>query len=305
MIKNVHVLFICVVCLLLYNCDNEPYEGEIILPDNACELAMLNVSEALTSFSSASGVNYNMLCQAYKDALQNQIDICGDDGSLQTLIQDLGDCILNTENLCEDAEAATIVAQSAYENATADNFEDVCNNYKDALEYQITVCGDSDFLQDIIVQLDDCRPEFVDLIGVWTLVGWNTDMARDINNDGIVTNNYLEEIDCYTNETIEFNANGTGAFYYRSEAQITYTPNSDGSDEDFFVSCSEINESLNFTWSETINTVEIITENGIALSYLRNGNSLNIGIDDGFVATNTIDGESMIIERVIFVYVKL
>lgn len=39
------------------------------------------------------------LCNAYKTALQNQIDVCGDDnGALQTIIDGLGDCSQNQSN---------------------------------------------------------------------------------------------------------------------------------------------------------------------------------------------------------------
>lgn len=58
---------------------------------------------------------------------------------------------------CEDAAAATIAAAQAFNNATNDNYADLCNDYKDALQDQIDACGDdSGALQAIIDDLGDC-----------------------------------------------------------------------------------------------------------------------------------------------------
>lgn len=47
------------------------------------------------------------------------------------------------------------------------------------------------------------------IIGVWKLVAWNVEGGFDINNDGVVSTNLLNEIDCSRNETLFFDNNGT------------------------------------------------------------------------------------------------
>ncbi|MEN3324366.1 hypothetical protein VP395_11560 [Mariniflexile soesokkakense] len=44
--------------------------------------------------------------------------------------------------------------------------------------------------------------------GVWKLTDWNVADGFDINNDGIVNTNILNEIDCPNNETLVFESTG-------------------------------------------------------------------------------------------------
>ena len=245
----------------------------------------------------------SLYCQIYRDALEDQIEICGDeDGSLQLLINAIGSC--EVVNLCEDAIAATETARIIYESAADSTIEDLCNAYKNALEYQIDVCGDDGLLQSIIGELGDCIPEVVEIPGSWKLVSWNTDELRDLDNDGIVTNNYLDDMDCYDNETILFNTDGTGTMFLRSLAEFTYTPNNSSEDGvDFFVVCNDISIDNTFTWTETINSVSLMFTDGTSMNLFKNG-GLYIAIDDAFYAQSTIDN-SVITERITFVYNKI
>ncbi len=293
--------------VLLLNCDNEPYEGDIMIEDNSCELAILATVNVAANFNTATAEDFNFLCQAYKVTLENQIDICGDaNGLLQVIIDELGDCTVDDE-LCDEAIAATEVAQNNYISSTDINFITVCNAYKEALQYQIEVCGDDGILQSIVEELGTCSPVFVETVGTWKLVAWLTDISRDIDNDGVVTNNYLEEIDCYENETLIFNSDSTGTLFLRSIADITYTPIADSpNEEDFFVTCNIIDEEKLFTWEQDgSNTLIFTMADGTIVNYFRNANSLFIAVDNGFSATSTIDGTSIIAERVTYVYVKL
>jgi hypothetical protein len=301
MVKKIFVLCTFTILFMAVNCDNEPYEGEIIFEDTSCLEAIETTEIASENFLNASNDEYNEFCLAYKEALLNQIEVCGDDdGILQILADNLGDCQEEVD-LCEEAIEATELARIVYESAADEAIEDSCNAYKDALLYQIEVCGDDGTLLSIIEGLGSCETEVVDVVGDWILVAWNTDEARDLDNDGIVTNNYLDDIDCYNNETILFSDNGTGTMFLRSIAEFTYTPTIDG--ENFFTDCTQINEDRNFTWTETINTVDLVFTDGSTLSLFRNGN-LNVAVDDGFYAESTVDN-SVIAERVIFVYEKI
>ncbi|BAO77129.1 hypothetical protein [Winogradskyella sp. PG-2] len=307
MMKKILVLCLFIALILLVNCGNEPYEGDLPTRDNPCELAIEATANAAEDFSAATEDQYNLLCSVYKDALQDQISLCGDpDGLLQNIIDELGDCVLENP-LCDDAIAATEVARQNYLLASDSDTEALCNAYKDALEYQIEVCGDDGTLRAILDELGDCEPVFVETVGTWRLEAWLTDQARDIDNDGEVTNDYLEDIDCYTNETITFYSDGTGVLYLRSVADITYTP-IDGSpnEEDFFVTCNAISIDRPFNWVQIGNNTLIFTmEDGSIVNYFRNSNSLFIAIDNAFSATSTVDGVSQINERITYVYVKL
>lgn len=58
-----------------------------------CEIAIESTLAAKQDFDSATEENYVQACNAYKTALQNQQQACGDsDGSIQALINGLGDC---------------------------------------------------------------------------------------------------------------------------------------------------------------------------------------------------------------------
>jgi hypothetical protein len=60
-----------------------------------CEEATTATLAAKQAFENSTSSNHTDLCNAYKTALQKQIDACGDtDGILQAIITDLGDCIL-------------------------------------------------------------------------------------------------------------------------------------------------------------------------------------------------------------------
>ncbi|WP_458626952.1 hypothetical protein [Winogradskyella sp. PC D3.3] len=306
MINKIPVLYSLIVFMLLFNCDNEPYEGEFIINDNSCALAIQSSADALANYNTATDNNFSLFCQAYIEALQHQIDVCGDDNNvLQLIIDGLGDCSMSNE-LCDEAIAATQFAQLVFTSATNSTFEELCIAYKNALLYQIDVCGDDGTLLGIIESLGDCQIATVETIGTWKLVNWNTDLFRDINNDGVETGFYLDEIDCYNNETLTFNPNGTGTFFLRSKADITYTPvEGSSTDVDFSVTCIEISEDNAFTWSQFGNTVNIIMSDGTSINYFRNGNSLFVALNDGFFATSTVEGGADISERVTYVYTKL
>jgi len=61
---------------------------------DTCDAATTAVGIASANFDNATISDYTELCNAFKTALENQITECGDtDGSLQTTIDDLGDCM--------------------------------------------------------------------------------------------------------------------------------------------------------------------------------------------------------------------
>jgi len=135
-----------------------PITGEVIA--NACDgaIQLVTTTEALFSSTPSSDTNYSIVCNDYKNALTNQINECGDTGgSLQMLLDGLGDC--STLTACDAAIASVTTAQANYDVVTNmdSSYPTVCNDYKSALMDQIDQCGDSaGTLQTIIDGLGTC-----------------------------------------------------------------------------------------------------------------------------------------------------
>ena len=65
----------------------------------SCDDLAATTAAAQQAFINSTASNHTQLCTAYKTALENQIAQCGDpDGSLQTTVNDLGDCTLSTNS---------------------------------------------------------------------------------------------------------------------------------------------------------------------------------------------------------------
>ena len=157
--KNIG-LICCLILLSAFTCENEPLEGEFGVDTSiSCEIATQNLTTAGSNFvdSDTEDSNYTQLCLAYKVALQDQINACGDDGTLQTIYDNLGDCGENTEpDDCEASTTAANNAETAFNNADDTNYTDLCNAYKAALQNKIDACGDDGSVQAIINDLGDC-----------------------------------------------------------------------------------------------------------------------------------------------------
>lgn len=72
----------------LGDCQDPETFGDCDAAENAANLAQIN-------FENATDDNYESLCIIYRSALEEQILECGDDGTLQTIIDGLGDCSNN------------------------------------------------------------------------------------------------------------------------------------------------------------------------------------------------------------------
>lgn len=305
--RNKYIALVVFVVICFTNCDNEPYEGEIIFENNACNQAVIATNEAALSYASANPENQTNLCQAYRAALNFQIDVCGDpNGELQNSIVSLNNCI--TENLCDTAQAETEIARQAYSAATSSNSEERCLDFIQAIENEIEICGANEALQDIINDLGDCQPQVFDFTGDWGLVGINSVTPRDLNNDGIFTDNYLDELDCYSNETINFGSDGTGTLFYRSYSEIQILEGPDNIDNvDYIANCIEVNDNIEFIWNQPdLNTVTaILNTDGSQLDFFKNGDNIFLVIRDGFIATSLSDSIEDVVEDIIYEYVRI
>lgn len=98
------------------------------------------------------------------------------------------------------------------------------------------------------------------LTGVWELTAWNIDGGFDINNDGTVNTNLLNEIDCARNETLFFDDNGVVSL------NTTFNP-----DLDIIL----LDPLLNlYSFNVTCDTEGIIS---LATSYTRSGEIIYVG----------------------------
>lgn len=151
------------VFLTAFTCDNEPLEGEFGTGTGSCPEATQAVVEASVNFINATEENYQTLCSAYKVALENLIDACGDpDGSIQLSIDALGSCTDPSDfDDCEALENATNLAEINFINATEENYSDFCLAYKLALENQIEGCGDTGGSLQAIIDGLDCEEDEV------------------------------------------------------------------------------------------------------------------------------------------------
>lgn len=145
--------------ITFFSCDVEPIDSQIVAQNNNlinCQVAAETSAEASMDLASATDENYEELCLALAAALQNQINICGDNSGDLQLTLDALDCTISSE-LCTNAIALAEAAQTAFQNATDQNYTQLCNAYTTALQAQINACGDPDGeLQIMIEDLGDC-----------------------------------------------------------------------------------------------------------------------------------------------------
>lgn len=131
---------------------------------------------------------------------------------------------------CEDAASATLAASQAFDNATNENYSELCEAYKEALQDQITACGDDTGDLQAIIDGLNCTPstttgtlsmnlgsaplEF-DVITVTT-----TGTTRHVHGEKSNTTSYEIDFDVEVGQT---GANKINNFQLRLFSQ-TYTP---------------------------------------------------------------------------------
>jgi len=70
---------------------------------------------------------------------------------------------------------------------------------------------------------DDSNDTTANLEGTWKLTAFNTENAYDLNEDGTTSTSVMDETSCYQNETITFNADGTGTAQVTENITLVYT----------------------------------------------------------------------------------
>ena len=120
------------------------------------------------------------------------------------------------------------------------------------------------------------------ITGVWKLTAWNVDGGFDFNNDGTVSTNLLNEIDCSRNETLFFDKKGVVSL------NTTFNPKID------IALLNELTSEYNF--NVTCDTEGVVS---LATSYTVNGSMIFIGESEAQFDGNQI---SLIFEDRIKIY---
>lgn len=238
--KKISFLISIFVLLTAFTCENEPLEGDFETEnEQSCTIAQQNTQNAALAFLEVTEDTYTELCVAYRNALQIQIQFCGDpDGTLQTQINSLGNCGDTTNpDPCETATTAANEAETAYDEDTSNT--NLCNAYKAALQNQIAICGDpSGTIQAVIDSLGDCAVAATD--GTLSVTAGTLNIQFIVNsaalNSGVVfvSGNNTEQ---GANYFIEFEVpEGTTGVDVMQNFKLTlnggeYFPNTDGFDD--------------------------------------------------------------------------
>lgn len=211
-------------------------------------------------------------------------------------------------SLCENAIENAVTAALNFVAANDDNFTELCNAYTDALEAQIAACGDDaqGSVQAAIDAVGDCtvdQPD--DILGTWLLTAWNGEEPIDLNNDGTESINFLDEMDCYNNETIVFNADNTGLVMSTSYALFEIFIEVGTTDSfDFTIDCIAEVENTDITWTQAGNIVSITDSTNETTDWTLAGNTLSITFPEGFSVTNPDDTTVTVTQDLTFVYTK-
>lgn len=141
--------------------------------------------------------------------------------------------------------------------------------------------------------------------GTWKMTAFKTQNAYDLNGDGIISNDIMGQTNCYQNETLVFNANGTGADFSTSYPDITLELVAGTTDEyEYSVECIEESTTTAFTWTQNGDSV-IVTQGDSTLTGTQVGNEITFSLPNGYqIPVEQGDGTAIITEDLTIVYEK-
>jgi len=266
--KRVLALLCVFVLCTAFQCEDEPLEGEFITEEvAACQEATLNTAEAALAFLDTSDVNFTQICIAYKEALEAQIGVCGDeDGSIQALIEELGDCTQESDDqACVDAVTAKNEAEVAFNDTTDENYTETCNAFKEAIQLVIDECGSTAELQSELDGLGDCIQTSNEVTGEITVTAGTLDIVFDVIS--VVEDETLLKITGETSAAnnyeiyFEIEKDTTGDDLINSEFVITFISEYFPSDESMQPFSSNITVNANTILEGTFNGLTRSTQN--------------------------------------------
>ncbi|WP_426432301.1 DUF6252 family protein [Winogradskyella sp. HB-48] len=177
--------------------------------DATAAQTVYNAAQQVDADGFVNSAGFEAACNAYTSALMSQRDYCGDlDGSIQQMIDDLGNCQLS----CDIATNNRNVAEVQYNTATMGTFDEKCAQYQLYLQEQIDFCGDQDGSIQAEIDSLDCGDDDGDGVpNVFEDFNGDGDLANDDTDmDGIA--NYLDDDDdgdsVPTSIELQLDANG-------------------------------------------------------------------------------------------------
>ena len=151
---------------------------------------------------------------------------------------------------------------------------------------------------------DDSSENAVAVEGTWRLTAINTESAFDLNNDGTETNSFIEETNCYQNETVVFNSGGTGVTNSNSYAEITAEIVVGTTNEyNYSADCISEVDSDTFTWTQNGNQIMITDSSGFPITATLSGSQFSFVVPEGFYATDS-SFSFEVTEDLTFIYTK-
>lgn len=152
---------------------------------------------------------------------------------------------------------------------------------------------------------DDNGDNGVALQGDWKLTSFRSQQAYDLDNDGTISNDIMAETNCYQNEKITFNSNGTGADFSTSYADIDLVLEVGTTNNYIYeVTCVQENTTTAFNWTQNGNNVAI-TAGGVSFSGVQDGNKITFTVPEGFeVPVQNGDEIIWITETLTMIYTK-
>ncbi|MEM6687301.1 MAG: hypothetical protein AAF617_16090 [Bacteroidota bacterium] len=154
---------------------------------------------------------------------------------------------------------------------------------------------------------DDDTATVDPLVGNWRMTQYVVEDAYDFNEDGSANTNLLAEVDCYQNETIQINADGTAIAISNSFLIVTAELVIGTPDQFTYVlTCETETEATPLTWSTNGSAVSFIEDDGFTTNATLTSNTqLTFTVPGGFEISSN-DGTTLVIEEdVTIVYTKL
>lgn len=147
-----------------------------------------------------------------------------------------------------------------------------------------------------------------DLAGTWRMTSFSSENPYDLNGDGTANTDIIVETGCYQNETLDFNANGTGVATNRSFLDIeTIITVGTTNEVEYILNCIDELFVQDFTWTQNGSSIAIGID-GLTIVTTLSGNTITLIIPSG-LTFETIDsgGNNALIEiteNVTVVYTK-
>ncbi len=153
---------------------------------------------------------------------------------------------------------------------------------------------------------DDDSNNTTSLQGTWKMTAFNTENAYDLNNDGTASTSVMDETNCYQNETLVFNADGsTGSAIATSYADIELTLVAGTTDEyEYSVTCVSEDDTTPFLYTQNGNNVTL-SFGGDSQTLTLSGNTLTYVFEEGFFIEVDNNGTTTTVtEDITFVFTK-